>query len=420
MVRFRRKSCLARHRLAVPAGEGTNCELTCETGGTSRPSAPATGHPQQASVGSKTRSASACPSLPQSVLDGKGAAPWRSRCTPAIWTSQPHSARSAVEKAQHLERFLEGTQKAEIVFSRDHAARDDGYVTCEISVVAHGRVVRVRSSGHLASTALETAIAKETQRLHADAGPSRATLTASSRRGEPATDGACGLKNLPSPDPPRAVIVGPTGTGKTALALDLARLAPERYELVSVDAMAVYRDLDIGTAKPTPAERAAAPWHLIDIVDPSEEFSVAAFQAEARRVLSGIDARGHLALLVGGTGLYHRAVVDGLEIPGRFPREAAELEQLADRPGGLAELFGRLSELDPVAASRVEPGNRRRIVRALEVTLGSGRPFSSFGPGLLSYRSTSSISRRARARPLRARPAACRAVRGPARPGLPR
>ena len=187
------------------------------------------------------------------------------------------------------------------------------------------------------------------------------------------------------------MIVGPTGTGKTALALELARSSRDRYELVSVDAMAVYRELDIGTAKPTPAEQAAAPWHLIDIVDPSEEFSVAAFQAEARRVLSGIDARGHLALLVGGTGLYHRAVVDGLEIPGRFPDEAAELEHRAGQPGGLAELFGRLRELDPVAASRVEPGNRRRIVRALEVTLGSGRPFSSFGPGLVTYPATSSL-----------------------------
>jgi tRNA dimethylallyltransferase len=187
------------------------------------------------------------------------------------------------------------------------------------------------------------------------------------------------------------VIVGPTGTGKTALALDLARRSPGRYELVSVDAMAVYRDLDLGTAKPTPAEQAVVPWHLIDIVDPSEEFSVAAFQSEARRVLSGIDARGHLPILVGGTGLYQRAVVDGLDIPGRFPGEAAELERRADQPGGLQELFGRLCELDPVAASRVEPGNRRRIVRALEVTLGSGRAFSSFGPGLVSYPVTSSV-----------------------------
>jgi tRNA dimethylallyltransferase len=83
--------------------------------------------------------------------------------------------------------------------------------------------------------------------------------------------------------------------------------------------------------------------------------------------------------------------VDGLEIPGRFPDEAAELEHRAGQPGGLAELFGRLRELDPVAASRVEPGNRRRIVRALEVTLGSGRPFSSFGPGLVTYPATSSL-----------------------------
>jgi tRNA dimethylallyltransferase len=182
--------------------------------------------------------------------------------------------------------------------------------------------------------------------------------------------------------------VGPTATGKTALALELYRACPQRYELVSVDAMAVYRELDLGTAKPTAAEREAAPWHLIDIVDPSEEFSVAAFQIEARRALSGIDARGRVPLLVGGTGLYHRAVLDDLEIPGRFTEQASELEYRADQPGGLAELFGRLCDLDPVAAGRIEPGNRRRIVRALEVTIGAGRPFSSFGPGLVTYRPT--------------------------------
>jgi tRNA dimethylallyltransferase len=181
------------------------------------------------------------------------------------------------------------------------------------------------------------------------------------------------------------VIVGATGTGKTALALDMARSSPGRYELVSVDAMAVYRFLDLGTAKPTAGERAEVSWHLIDIVDPSEQFSVAAFQAEARRVLAGIEARDHVPILVGGTGLYHRAVVDSLEIPARFPEVAARLESQADQAGGLAELFERLLELDPVAAQRIEPANRRRIVRALEVTTGTGRPFSSFGPGLLSY-----------------------------------
>jgi tRNA dimethylallyltransferase len=165
----------------------------------------------------------------------------------------------------------------------------------------------------------------------------------------------------------------------------MARAAPGRYELVSVDAMAVYRFLDIGTAKPTSREQAEVPWHLIDIVEPSEQFSVAAFQAEARRAIEGIESRGREAVLVGGTGLYHRAVLDSLEIPARFPELSAELDKQADLPGGLGELFGRLVELDPTAAQRVEPGNRRRIVRALEVTLGTGRPFSSFGPGLVSY-----------------------------------
>lgn len=185
--------------------------------------------------------------------------------------------------------------------------------------------------------------------------------------------------------------MGATGTGKTALALEMARRQPGRYELVSVDAMAVYRFLDIGTAKPTPAERAEASWHLIDIVDPSQQFSVAAFQAEAMGALEGIEARGHVPVLVGGTGLYHRAVLDSLSIPARFPQLVAELEEEAERPGGLAELFGRLRELDPVAAQRVEPANRRRIVRALEVTLGTGRPFSSFGPGLVAYTPTTAV-----------------------------
>jgi tRNA dimethylallyltransferase len=187
---------------------------------------------------------------------------------------------------------------------------------------------------------------------------------------------------------PRVVIVGATGTGKTALALDLARSEPGRYELVSVDAMAVYRFLDLGTAKPTQAERAEASWHLIDIVDPSQQFSVAAFQAAARHVLEGIESRNHVPVLVGGTGLYHRAVLDSLVIPGRFPDVAAALEAEAERPGGVAELFRRLCELDPMGAQRVEPANRRRIVRALEVTIGTGRPFSSYGPGLVSYAPT--------------------------------
>ncbi len=156
-------------------------------------------------------------------------------------------------------------------------------------------------------------------------------------------------------------------------------------ELVCVDSMTVYRSMDIGTAKPSAEARVRVPHHLLDLVDPSEEFAVSQFQAAARQALSSIAARGRRALLVGGTGLYLRAVVDGLEIPGRYPAMAAELEAEAGRPGGVASLHARLAVLDPVAASRTTDSNRRRIVRALEVTLGSGRPFSSFGPGLTAY-----------------------------------
>jgi len=179
--------------------------------------------------------------------------------------------------------------------------------------------------------------------------------------------------------PRHLALVGTTASGKSALALQVARAHPD-IELVSVDSMQVYRGMDIGTAKPTPAERSGVPHHLIDIAEPDEDFTVARFQRAADAAIADIEARGRRALLVGGTGLYLRAIVDGLSIPGRYPK-------VVERLGGTAttDLHERLVELDPVAAARMEPGNRRRIVRALEVTVGSGRPFSSYGPGLEAY-----------------------------------
>jgi tRNA dimethylallyltransferase len=183
----------------------------------------------------------------------------------------------------------------------------------------------------------------------------------------------------------RAVaVVGPTASGKSTLALAVAR-RHRRAEIVAVDSMSVYRGMDIGTAKPRPAERAMVPHHLLDLADPSEEFSLCRFQVAAREVLEDLRARCCLPLLVGGTGLYLRAVVDDLNLPGRWPEIAAALEAEADEPGGVPALHARLVALDPVAATRMTPTNRRRVVRALEVTLGSGRPFSSFGPGLTAY-----------------------------------
>jgi len=179
------------------------------------------------------------------------------------------------------------------------------------------------------------------------------------------------------------VIVGPTASGKSALGLALAGRWGAA-EIVSVDSMQVYRGMDIGTAKATVAEQARVPHHLIDRLDPCEECSVAWFQAEARATIAALRERGARPILVGGTGLYHRAVVDGLEIPGRFPDVVTALAAEPDT----VVLHRRLAELDPAAAARMEPGNRRRVLRALEVTLGSGRPFSSFGPGLEAYPAT--------------------------------
>jgi tRNA dimethylallyltransferase len=180
--------------------------------------------------------------------------------------------------------------------------------------------------------------------------------------------------------PRHFALVGTTASGKSALAMALAREDP-RLEIVSVDSMQVYRGMDVGTAKPTAAERAEVAHHLLDVADPWEDYTLARYAAAARSALGDIEARGQRALLVGGTGLYLRAVVDDLAVPGRFPEARAEVEAEPDTP----TLHRRLAELDPRAASRMEPTNRRRVVRALEVTLGSGRPFSSYGPGLDVY-----------------------------------
>lgn len=181
-------------------------------------------------------------------------------------------------------------------------------------------------------------------------------------------------------EPGALAIVGVTATGKSAVALAIARRLGDA-EIISVDSMQVYRDMDIGTDKPPASVRAEIPHHLIDVADPSEDYSLTMFQAAARQARADIATRGLTAVLVGGTGLYHRAVIDDLKIPGRYPETVADLEQ---EPITEA-LHRRLVELDPLAASRMEPTNRRRIVRALEVTVGSGRPFSSYGPGLGEY-----------------------------------
>ncbi|NDD98076.1 MAG: tRNA (adenosine(37)-N6)-dimethylallyltransferase MiaA [Actinobacteria bacterium] len=182
-------------------------------------------------------------------------------------------------------------------------------------------------------------------------------------------------------------ILGPTASGKSAVAMALAigeRGRELGVELVSIDAMQVYRGMDIGTAKPTAAEQSLVRHHLIDLVDATENFTVSRFQAEYRPVMADIESRGGMAILVGGTGLYLRAVVDDLEIPGQWPEVRAELENELETVGPEA-LHRRLQELDPAAATKMEPTNGRRIVRALEVCLGGGRTFSSYGPGVDVY-----------------------------------
>ena len=165
-------------------------------------------------------------------------------------------------------------------------------------------------------------------------------------------------------------LLGPTAVGKTEIAIHLARRL--NAEIISVDSRQIYRELDIGTAKPTPAEQRAVRHHLIDCVDISEAFSVAAYQSLADRAIADIQKRGKRVLLVGGAGLYFRAVVDGLfEGPGGDPGLRRRFEQEATET-----LHRQLTACDPVLAARIHPNNRVRVIRALEVYELTGTPLS--------------------------------------------
>lgn len=177
--------------------------------------------------------------------------------------------------------------------------------------------------------------------------------------------------------PPVVAVVGPTAAGKTALSLDLA----ERLggEVVNTDAFQLYRGMDIGTAKVPVAERRGIPHHLLDVLDVTETATVAQFQRWAREVVDDIRTRGRVPVLVGGSALYTRAVVDRFDFPGTDPavraRWDAELAAV-----GPAALHARLADVDPVAARQIDPANGRRVVRALEVVEITGRPFRATLP----------------------------------------
>ena len=179
---------------------------------------------------------------------------------------------------------------------------------------------------------------------------------------------------------PCLCLAGPTASGKTAAAFAIAEaLAPQRaVEIVSVDSALVSRGMDIGTAKPSPAERRRVPHHLIDLIEPTQSYSAARFVADASAAIEAIRARGALPLLVGGTMLYFKALFDGLDaMPVADPAIRAALDREAARDGWPA-LHARLAEVDPATAARLAPGDSQRIQRALEVFRSSGRALSSF------------------------------------------
>lgn len=175
---------------------------------------------------------------------------------------------------------------------------------------------------------------------------------------------------------PILVILGPTATGKSSLAMKLARLLGG--EIVNADALQVYRGLSIGTAKPSPEEMEEIPHHLVDILDPAERFSAGDFARRAREAISDIESRGKKALVVGGSGLYLRSLLEGMS---PIPRGDEALRRELDRrteSEGLGKLHEELRGIDPETAGRLAPGDRQRILRALEVAYASGRPLSGW------------------------------------------
>ncbi|HEX3005508.1 MAG TPA: tRNA (adenosine(37)-N6)-dimethylallyltransferase MiaA [Angustibacter sp.] len=187
-------------------------------------------------------------------------------------------------------------------------------------------------------------------------------------------------------------VVGPTATGKSDLGVALARALGG--DVVNADAMQLYRGMDIGTAKLTVAERHGVPHHLLDVLDVSEEASVAAYQRAVGACVDDLVAHGRVPVLVGGSGLYVRAALDDLQIPPTDREVRARLERLADELGAPA-LHARLAAVDPVAAERILPSNARRVVRALEVVELTGRPFSASLPEPRYLRPTVQIGLRA-------------------------
>jgi tRNA dimethylallyltransferase len=187
---------------------------------------------------------------------------------------------------------------------------------------------------------------------------------------------------------PIACLLGPTASGKTAAALAAAAYAP--IEIVSVDSALVYRGMDIGTAKPTHAERARVPHHLIDIIDPRDAYSAAEFCVDALRLISDILERGNQPLLVGGTMMYYKALADGLsDLPAADPSIRADLDAQALREGWPA-LHAKLAQVDPASAARLAPNDSQRIQRALEVWMVTGQPLSAL---LASSRSNNADAR---------------------------
>lgn len=177
---------------------------------------------------------------------------------------------------------------------------------------------------------------------------------------------------MPAELPAGLAILGPTGCGKSALAMQLAAALP--VEIISVDSAQVYRGMDIGTAKPTPAERQAVPHHLIDIRDPEQAYSAGEFRADALRLIDEISGRGRIPLLVGGTMLYYRALFQGIA---ELPQADADLRRQIDARAaaeGWPALHAELAAKDPGAATRIHPNDAQRIQRALELIALTGRP----------------------------------------------